>query len=235
MPSPPSLPAAACARRLRPRPLPASSTRSRSTSDARRTPATLPIHPSSIGGGGNWKRWAAGGGRALMQASGVDETRPFSPPLMFPPLFPPSPLPAASTRLSSGSPSPTLSAPYCCCSPSSQLGQRQAEAAGSPISAHDGRTTVPGVCKFDRIRNRASCKPMCILYHRLLLHMRAETGPVTHMVYRGRSFKYSFLPKRRAASYGAKVALIEATEKLGGTCVNVGMSLASLASDPRSR
>ncbi|TFY51387.1 hypothetical protein EVJ58_g10597, partial [Rhodofomes roseus] len=27
---------------------------------------------------------------------------------------------------------------------------------------------------------------------------------------------------RRAASYGAKVALIEATEKLGGTCVNVG-------------
>jgi glutathione reductase (NADPH) len=30
------------------------------------------------------------------------------------------------------------------------------------------------------------------------------------------------LLQRRAASYGKKVALIEATTKLGGTCVNVG-------------
>ncbi|KAJ9125323.1 Glutathione reductase [Naganishia vaughanmartiniae] len=32
---------------------------------------------------------------------------------------------------------------------------------------------------------------------------------------------------RRAGSYGAKVGLVEATYRLGGTCVNVGMS------DPR--
>ena len=31
--------------------------------------------------------------------------------------------------------------------------------------------------------------------------------------------------QRMAASYGAKVALIESTDRLGGTCVNVGKSL----------
>lgn len=33
---------------------------------------------------------------------------------------------------------------------------------------------------------------------------------------------------RRAGKYGAKVALIEATPRLGGTCVNVGTSLVDL-------
>ena len=30
------------------------------------------------------------------------------------------------------------------------------------------------------------------------------------------------LIQRRAASYGAKVALVEVQDRLGGTCVNVG-------------
>jgi hypothetical protein len=32
-----------------------------------------------------------------------------------------------------------------------------------------------------------------------------------------------FLTQRRAGSYGAKVGLVEASYRLGGTCVNVGM------------
>lgn len=53
-------------------------------------------------------------------------------------------------------------------------------------------------------------------------------GSVRSLVYAWRiaCLVASHRPQRRAASYGKKVALIESTSKLGGTCVNVGEYLA---------